>query len=184
MSRGWQSSCTGLHVVSRAYDRRIQLPEAILVRAHAASNCKAVLSSYWRQATRIGRMPDAMKSSIGGFRSEDNNFLLKSKERGEEGNTKIGILHYNSTGYFFIPTFLPPRYQLAGKNLTWLLVRLRAARLVDRCKHFGRSAPTSCSWPWGLCPSLLRFPWKKCRRRKHCVVSEAFLRVYSFAVPQ
>jgi len=37
------------------------------------------LSVDLRQLTRTGRMPEAMRASIGGFRSLDNNFLAALK---------------------------------------------------------------------------------------------------------
>jgi hypothetical protein len=39
------------------------------------------LSSLSRHLTRIGKIPDFIRSSIGGFLSLDNSFLLKKKEK-------------------------------------------------------------------------------------------------------
>ena len=52
-----------------------EVPEAILVKAQAASNCKEGLSLASRHLTRTGKIPELIRASIGGFRSEDNNFL-------------------------------------------------------------------------------------------------------------
>lgn len=38
------------------------------------------MSSLSRQCTRIGRIPDLIRSSMGGLRSLDNNFLQKQRE--------------------------------------------------------------------------------------------------------
>lgn len=47
----------------------------MFVKAHAASNCKEGLSSLSRQCTRIGNIPDFIRSSIGGLRSLESSFL-------------------------------------------------------------------------------------------------------------
>ena len=51
------------------------VPEAILVKAQAASNCKEGLSLASRHLTKTGKMPELIRASMGGFRSDDNNFL-------------------------------------------------------------------------------------------------------------
>ena len=51
----------------------------MLVRAQAASNCMLGWSSRFKLSTKIGRIPDWIKSSIGGFRSDDNNFRAAEK---------------------------------------------------------------------------------------------------------
>ena len=53
------------------------VPEAMLVRAHVASNCSAGLSSSSRHSTRIGTIPAWINSSMGGLLPLDNSFLAE-----------------------------------------------------------------------------------------------------------
>ena len=50
------------------------VPLAILVNAHAASNCNVGLSVVLRNSTNLGTIPVPITSSIGGLGSRDNNF--------------------------------------------------------------------------------------------------------------
>ena len=52
-----------------------EVPEAILVRAQAASNCKEGLSEAFKHPTRTGKIPELIRASMGGFRSDDSSFL-------------------------------------------------------------------------------------------------------------
>ena len=55
------------------------VPEAILVTAHAASNCMSMFESYCRRFRRLGTSPALITLSIGGFFSRDNNRLLSGQ---------------------------------------------------------------------------------------------------------
>mmetsp|Transcript_2162 Transcript_2162/g.6387 ORF Transcript_2162/g.6387 Transcript_2162/m.6387 type:complete len:248 (+) Transcript_2162:1009-1752(+) len=50
------------------------VPDAMFVSAHAASNCSAGDSSFWRNWTSRGTTPASMTIWIGGFRSIDSSF--------------------------------------------------------------------------------------------------------------
>ena len=50
------------------------VPEAMFVRAHAASNWREGLSEAFKHPTRTGKMPELIKASMGGFRSDDRSF--------------------------------------------------------------------------------------------------------------
>lgn len=52
----------------------VEVPEAMFVNAQAASNCSEGLSGRLRHPTRIGKIPDLIKSSIGGLRSLESSF--------------------------------------------------------------------------------------------------------------
>lgn len=56
------------------------VPEAMLVRAHAASNCSAGSSSIERKATKRVSRPASMISCRGGLRSWESSFL-RSQEK-------------------------------------------------------------------------------------------------------
>ncbi|KAH9422030.1 hypothetical protein DERP_002322 [Dermatophagoides pteronyssinus] len=49
------------------------VPEAMLVSAHAASNCNVGKLLYFNASIKVGKIPAAIISSIGGFLSDDNN---------------------------------------------------------------------------------------------------------------
>ena len=51
------------------------VPEAMFVSAHAASNCSIGLSPHCRNCTKRGTTPAAITSSIGGERSIESSFL-------------------------------------------------------------------------------------------------------------
>ena len=51
-----------------------EVPEAMFVRAHAASNWRDGLSEAFKHPTRTGRIPELIKASMGGFRSDDRSF--------------------------------------------------------------------------------------------------------------
>lgn len=64
----------------------------MFVKAHAASNCKEGLSSLSRQCTKIGNIPDFIRSSIGGLRSLESSFLFrKRKQKLKSQNEKRGL---------------------------------------------------------------------------------------------
>lgn len=51
------------------------VPDAMLVSAQAASNCKVVLSLFFRNSTKRGTIPVWMTSSMGGLGSRESSFL-------------------------------------------------------------------------------------------------------------
>lgn len=65
---GTAPACTTLFVCA-------EVPDAIFVKAQAVSNWSVGLSALERHCTRMGRIPVAINSSIGGFLSEDRSFL-------------------------------------------------------------------------------------------------------------
>lgn len=67
-NKGMAPACTTLLVCS-------EVPDAIFVNAHAASNCSDGLLSSSRHDTSMGKMPLFIKGSIGGLRSADSSFL-------------------------------------------------------------------------------------------------------------
>lgn len=129
-----------------------EVPEAMFVRAHAASNCKeglqrkknhrnyyphqldskkwcrilssgnTHLSSLSRQCTRIGSIPDFIRSSMGGLRSLDSSFL--------QGNDK-------KKNY---------RQILPGRSRELLNPASPSKR--DQCWHRSRSVKVSCGRVW------------------------------------
>lgn len=108
-----------------------EVPDAMFVKAHAASNCKeglqnkkkkycnmnfqpeliSTLAKFWefsqcnipscrnthlsslsRQCTKIGNIPDFIRSSIGGLRSLESSFLFrKRKQKLKSQNEKRGL---------------------------------------------------------------------------------------------
>lgn len=53
-----------------------EAPEAMLVRAQAASSWRTGVFEHVKQSTNIGRIPEAIKCSIGGFAFEDSSFRI------------------------------------------------------------------------------------------------------------
>mmetsp|Transcript_5160 Transcript_5160/g.11211 ORF Transcript_5160/g.11211 Transcript_5160/m.11211 type:complete len:420 (-) Transcript_5160:345-1604(-) len=76
-SLGLMSSCTKMGTAPLAMTTRVcsDVPEAMLVSAHADSNWSIGLSPHCRKLTKRGTTPAEMTSSIGGERSIDSNFL-------------------------------------------------------------------------------------------------------------
>lgn len=56
------------------------VPEAMLVRAQAASNCMGGESDNARKLTNLGIRPAAIMLSIGGFFSLERSFLLNGED--------------------------------------------------------------------------------------------------------
>lgn len=63
------------------------VPEAMFVRAQAASNCSAGSSSIDRKATKRGSSPASMNSCRGRFRSWDSSFLRETTRQDEPFHT-------------------------------------------------------------------------------------------------
>lgn len=57
-----------------------EVPEAMLVRAHAASNWIGGFSERARKPTSVGMSPAAMMPSTGGLFSLDRNVLVETEE--------------------------------------------------------------------------------------------------------
>mmetsp|Transcript_5934 Transcript_5934/g.17654 ORF Transcript_5934/g.17654 Transcript_5934/m.17654 type:complete len:204 (-) Transcript_5934:193-804(-) len=68
------SSCTKMGTAPLEITSLVcsEVPEAMFVSAHAASNCSAGLSPTWRSCTKRGTTPALITSSMGGLRSMDS----------------------------------------------------------------------------------------------------------------
>lgn len=66
-----------------------EVPEAMLVRAQAASNCRQGWSDDFRNSTSLGMSPTSTISFRGGFLSRDSNFLCSEKETKQNKKQKI-----------------------------------------------------------------------------------------------
>lgn len=73
-SLGERRSCTKIGTAPLPMTTRVcsEVPEAMLVSAHALSNCSIGLSPHCRNCTNRGTTPAAMTSSIGGDRSMES----------------------------------------------------------------------------------------------------------------
>jgi len=76
-SFGLLSSCTKIGTAPLSITCAVwsAVPEAMFVRAHAASNCSCGFACAVRNSTKRGTTPDWITSSIGGLRSMESSFL-------------------------------------------------------------------------------------------------------------
>ena len=119
----------------------------------------AYLSSHVRQWTSIGKIPDAMRSSIGGFRSLDSSFLITSTIHFQSAQLANMQCRNNSVQRL---KFVLMQH-VSTKQLEWiwsdqctsLLEQHSTVQLVGHLLHFERWFPVNlwlfCLLPLNLC---------------------------------